>query len=76
MPPYILLGLGHPIPIGFPPSFSFEMMATLIMENSMMIGVVSVVPACVVRRTVAGVSGHGYWMLDRHKNAEAKNMSM
>jgi hypothetical protein len=31
MPPYILVGLGHPIPIDFPPSFSFEMMATLMM---------------------------------------------
>ena len=33
------------------------------------IGAFSIVAACVVRRTAAGESGHGYWMMmDRHKN--------
>jgi hypothetical protein len=48
-------------------------MATMSVDS---IGVVSIVPACVVRKTVAGESGHGYWMMDRHKNVDAKNMSM
>ena len=80
MPPCIRLEFGCPAPIGLIDSFLFERMTLEVQKidsdrsSFSSIGIVLIVAACVVQRTVAEGFGRGCsMMMDRHNSVHVKS---